>query len=474
MKFIIQLPFYVFATIALFLFSCKNESANSRSLYKNTIFFEPTMIVNYQCDNSIEGTYIQIKGLEGSNLIFDSLPVSLQKIKNLNHWVIGWGNGLKYNNTGSENLFEIKSLSNDGKRVIIGKRLVGYKNAKVGDFVCFYNRVPSGFASIINSPLLSYSPELLSLLNKSIAISKVLFDKEMNKFVMFVNEVDSDTLQTFALSSKNMRSWHFENLGKPIFRGKDFGWNLISRKQSDHYSTLMSDVINYKGVWYFVLTTIDCYKKKQISIYSASSFLGDNLKIVTSNVIENRSIDKVNGVFNAKILVCNNRLQMYYTGIGKEADEHIFGAYSLDLKQWKESFRKPVVFGHNGWRSEKRSSEIAAVRLFNDTIVLFVQGAKAHNVGIMSRWFSRNEYMARKGNVADSEIGMFFSIDGGLSFQESTHNPIMINDYSSTFENDHLGMSLDIFNRNDSTFLFYTAKSIVTGWYQPFLRVRVN
>ena len=111
---------------------------------------------------------------------------------------------------------------------------------------------------------------------------------------------------------------------------------------------------------------------------------------------------------------------------------------------------------------------------FSDTVVLFVQGAKAHNAGFANRYLYHNEYMAKRGNVADSEIGMFFSMDGGLTFRECRNNPVFINDYSSEYENDHLGMSLDIINKQDTSFLFYSAKSLKTGKYQPFMKVRIK
>ncbi|MEI7597094.1 MAG: hypothetical protein WCK02_15205 [Bacteroidota bacterium] len=462
------------AVVLLIALGCRRDSPHKivKSTIKNESFFEQTMIVNSSCDNTVEGDLLIIKRINGDTLYLNDLPTCL-KNTDLPKWTLGWGMDIKYYDNGSENLSEIISMDFTKKYVIIGKQIKGYKKAIISQPVAFWNIKPSNFIHFKKEPLTYQKSFPKNWKNKSIIISKIVFDSLSQNYVMLLNEVDSDTLAVYAMKSANLIDWEPINEGKVIYNAMDFGWGKLKSSDYNHYSSFLTDLIYFKGVWNYAFTTITDEGKRNISIYQSEQLLSKDIKLISKNIVSNQRHWKCCGAYIPKFARFQNYVIMFYTGRNDDRFESIGFMVSKDMKKW-ESSRRRLHFGNRGWRSDLRCSEVAMAEVKSDTIFLYVQGSKLPNIGLWKRFITKTEYKYLTGNVLDSEIGMFISVDGGITFKANSKNPIFINDFSSQYEDDHLGMSLDIIKKNDTTFLFYTAKGQKGGIYQPFVKFRVK
>lgn len=460
--------------LLLVTFGCHHHSAPkiTKEKINNEFFFEETMILNTKCDNTVDGNLLIIKNIKGDSIFLNDIPECLYKSDYLK-WVIGWGMDEKYNDNGSENLSKIIAIDSALNIIVVGKQIKGSKKPNIGQPVVFWNTRPSDFRNINREPITYQNSLPKSWKKKSLAICKVIFDSIQQNYIMILNQVDNDSLLVYALTSRNLIDWTPLNNGKHIYNSESFGWKNLKFGDKIYYSSFLTDIIKFKNEWYYAFTIINKSGIRNISIYKSDSLLSTNLSLVSENIISNRRNWKCCGAYMPKFALFKNKILLFYTGRNDIKDESVSFMISNDMKKW-ESIRKRIFLGDKGWRSDFRCSEIAKVDVKSDTIFLYAQGAKFPNIGFWKRFITKSEYKYLPGNILDSEIGMFISVDGGMTFKANSKNPILINDYSSPYEDDHLGMSLDIFKRNDTTFLFYTGKNIKDSIYQPFLKIRVK
>lgn len=82
-------------------------------------------------------------------------------------------------------------------------------------------------------------------------------------------------------------------------------------------------------------------------------------------------------------------------------------------------------------------------------------------------------YKDKSGNVNDAQLGLFFSVDGGKTFNQHKHNPVFVNDYSNPHENDHMGGNFTLIRTDSIDYIFYQAKSEESGSkYNILLRTK--
>ncbi len=190
----------------------------------------------------------------------------------------------------------------------------------------------------------------------------------------------------------------------------------------------------------------------------------------------------MNGCFYPKVCKAGNKFLMYYDGVGGDGTERICLAESDNLLLWKKYNNNPVIERHYGWRSGRFTSEPDYVKSSGDTVWLMIGGYKKYNtefslqdtiehrIPLDSSIFNNLESEKGKhisGNVMDAELGVFISIDGGRTFKAHVNNPVWLNDYSDTLQNDHLGGD---FFYDGNCRVIYQAKSETMRRYNILLR----
>ena len=90
-------------------------SACSESIVQKDIEFflsEPTMILNQEQDNSIEGTYLMVREINKNDSTIElELPNNFHlNANNIYNWTIGWGKDKAYYDAGVENIRLIREI----------------------------------------------------------------------------------------------------------------------------------------------------------------------------------------------------------------------------------------------------------------------------------------------------------------------------------------------------------------------------
>ena len=459
-------------------------SACSESIVQKDIEFflsEPTMILNQEQDNSIEGTYLMVREINKNDSTIElELPNNFHlNANNIYNWTIGWGKDKAYYDAGVENIRLIREIDLSDGTISLGRITRGSGFPKKGQRVVFWNRNPSSFKNERVRPILD-TKMWPSFAGSSVAFGAIEFDPELNKWVMFVNEVDTSSVQVYAAMSSDLLNWEAANNGEPLFTSEDFktiSWAGLDKSGQVEQSAIVSDVEFKCGKWHLIMDGFDKNGYRHIGIAISSKTILGPYRISPDAILSpgKRRAWNSQAVFYGKIEDYKDGYIMFYDGMDAQGRERIGMATSPNLYCWTNAKHNPVINQHTGWRSSPGTTEPNYIKIKGDTILLMCAGVKEFNNGFWSRYITGDENMGRSGNVSDAQLGLFMSIDEGKSFIQSGNNPIFTNDYSNRYENEHMGGNFRRISTDSVEFIFYQAKSsFPTMRYNIMLRERPN
>lgn len=426
------------------------------------------MIVNKEQDNDLEGTYLKVISKKNTDTIKINLPDNFYiNTSNFKQWVIGWGCEVPLYDAGVENIRAIDSILPDST-FVLGKLLRGSGYPKNEQNIVFWNINPSGFEKEQPEAVFDIK-KINGFHGKSIQFGGMVYDSTISSWVMFYNECDNDTVNTYAAVSDDLLHWAPEKSGKAQFTPGDFK-NINWANGNPLQTALVSDIIWFNNKWYIFMDGYDASGKRNIGLAIADKLQGpyDIRKLaLISPGTKGSWNDK--SCFFAKICRYKDKFIMFYDGRNSNGEENIGTAYSYDLVIWTEYKNNPVIKSHDGWRSSLNTSEPAYIEVRGDSIFLLVAGAKKFKMGFWHHYFTRRMYMDKSGNVDDTELGVFLSTDEGKSFVPHKNNPVFVNKYSDAGENGHLGACFQVIKTDTASYIFYLAKA-ENGGYNIFLR----
>ncbi|MDA3883612.1 MAG: hypothetical protein PF481_10035 [Bacteroidales bacterium] len=454
--------------------SCKQTVETT---YFPFFLHEACMIVNYEQDNTTEGTYFRIHESNiADSIITVVLPPNFYITPSISsQWYIGWGTEKPLYDAGVENLREIKSIENN--RIILGKLLRGNGFPKTAQRVVFWNKHPSGYTKHSIAPIIS--PDIWpEFAGNSIHFSSIAYDSLLQKWILIANECDTNRIQIYAAMSDNLIDWEAANNGNPILQASDFKnvWWAGRDKSNKHAQTpFTSDVVRYNNKWYLFLDGYDSLGNRHIGYAVSDQSLLDPWKIQKNPVVS----PGVSGTWNekacfyAKISPYKSGYLMVYDGQNSKSEESIGIASSEDLVTWEQSPHNPISIHTSGWRSSPKTTEPCYIKISHDTIYIILAGAKKFKMGPWHHYITRRMYLDKSGNVDDTQLGGFISTDGGITFTPHKNNPIFTNDYGNVYENEHLGANFEYIQTDSIDYIFYQAKTTYTGThYNIMLRTK--
>ncbi|MDG1332068.1 MAG: hypothetical protein P8P74_07050 [Crocinitomicaceae bacterium] len=429
---------------------------------------EPCMITNFEQNNLIEGTQLRVESCEQNTwTITLKLPKDFPiNSDNCNKWRVGWGDRKPYYDAGVENLRWIDKIDGKTGTIFLGELMRGEGLPNAGQRIVFWNSEPSGYKKVSSAPVIhpNFWPDFNG---ESIGFSSIVFDKYRQIWITLVNEIDSDTIQTYAAISEDLVHWRSANKGKPVLRSKDFDactWTSGDR------TPIVSEIIQHKGKYYVFMDGEDKSGKRHIGIATADDLLGEYFisKQPILSPKEGTWMDQ--SVFCAKIAKREKDFILFFDGRNKDGYEQVGRATSTNLTSWAMN-ENPVLDQHVGWRSASFTSEPSYVQCTGDTVLLMAAGAKEFQESYWHHYITHRSYMDQSGNVNDAQLGAFVSSDGGKSFKPHRNNPVFVNDYSDFYENEHMGGNFEVIEKDSTSYIFYQAKSSSGGMkYCIFLR----
>lgn len=414
--------------IAISCISCGSKNEKHRVQKQN--YF----ISNIECDNSNSFTYVFVNNISQDTLFFGpDVDYLLNQIDD--KWTLGQGTNSIYYDTGKEYLFSI-NIVNTSKRYIV---INNSKSFNISKPVVFWN------TKINSNPVFPNS-------SGSWSFGKIIYDSTSQQFVSHIFPCDTNKVNIFLATTSNLIDWKVTE--KPIISAESFNgifWNAPNNNKKMMVAPLVSDVIYNNEKYYTFVYGDDINNKTYIGLLTSDSLKG-KYTIHKSPLIKpnSKSIFSNHDVYFPKVIKNKKSWLMFYTAKNAEEDEVICIATSDDLCSWK-TIKENIIPRNNGWNQNIRNQLTAQVKLINDTIFLWATGTKT----VHDQNGSLN-----KGNVLDISIGKFFSINGGLSFQEIDGNPIFGGNPNSNTENDHIGGSYQEIKFQDSTFIFFHSKGV--------------
>ena len=447
------------------LLSCQKQEVQ-KSIDFDFFLNEQNMILNQQQNNSIEGNYLKITSISDSNVTVN-LPVDFYLFNHqVSNWTMSWGNEVPYYDAGVENSRQIIRVDANSKQLVLGRLNKGKGWPKVGQNVVFWNTQTSGFIksnqSLINTKLWP------SFSGKSVQFGAIEFDSLLGEWVMLFNEYNSEKVQVYAATSKNLEDWKPYNNGNPILTAKDFAktnWGGFSENGKNFQTPMINDVIRHNGIWYLLMDGYDKKGKQHIAILQSRQKITGPYTVpenpIVSPGVKGSWNDK--SCFYAKIVKHNNEFLLFYAGWNNLDYAQIGRTSSLDLISWTKSI--PVLSSFEGWRSSSKTTQPVYLESRSDSLFLMAMGTKS---------FGEN-FMGKSGNVDDAQLGVFLSTNKGKSFVAHSFNPIFVNDYTSKLENEHLGGNFKRIINDSAEYVFYHGKSSVGGWrYNVLSRKKVK
>ena len=460
----------------IFLVSC---SENIKKADFDFFLTEPCIIVNYEQDNTIEGNYLTAEEIQiADSSVKIKLPESFFINKaNCSNWILGWGTNHPLFDAGVENIRAITNIDIEKGIFSLGKILRGGGFPAKTQRIVFWNTKPSGFDNVLNKPVIDTKiwPEFAG---ESINFSNIVFDSTLKKYVIIVNECDTNKIQIYAATSTDLFNWNAVNSGNPILKAIDFKnykWTGKDKTGKFSQTPFASDIIYYNSKWYLFLDGYNTTGKRNIGLAISESTILGPYKIIEDPVITCGDENEWNSdaCFYAKVKKYKDGFIMFYDGRNSKGVEQIGIAKSKDLITWINSTHNPVIDQHTGWRSSEGSTEPNYVEIKNDSIFLMISGAKKLKMDFWSHYISKRMYLDKSGNVNDNQSGVFVSTDGGEGFIAHKNNPVFTNDYSNPFENEHLGGNFQLIKTDTADFIFYQAKSsFVNSKYNILLRIK--
>lgn len=431
---------------------------------------EKCMITNTEQNNLIEGTHLRVSSVDTTTgTIHLNLPADFTiNDENCPNWVLGWGTRNAYYDAGVENIREIKSIDLASGTIEVGMISRGSGFPQKGQRVVCWNIEPSGYSKVSNAPVIhpNFWPEFHG---QSIGFSSIVFDRYRQIWITLVNEIDSDTIQTYAAISTDLVHWRAANKGKPVLTESDFAQcSWVTKGQTP----IISEIIEHDGTYYLFMDSEDDQGKRHIGLATAKDLLSEYTIYVDPILSPKESSWCEERVFCAKVAKRKNDFLMVFDGRDSNDKERIGRATSSDLVSWKMD-ADPVLDQHLGWRSAPFTTEPNYLEVHGDTVLLIAAGAKQYQESYWHHYITHRAYLDVSGNVNDAQLGAFISYDGGMSFSPHPNNPIFTNAYSSPFENEHMGGNFERIEKDSTSYLFYQAKSSLGEMkYSIFLRTK--
>jgi hypothetical protein len=450
-----------------------------------------TMIINTEQSNEMEGHYLKVLEVVNDSTLRINFPDNFYlNNSNCTNWMFGWPTGNAWYDAGNENLRAIKALDLSKKLLTAGQLLRGTGFPLKGMRVAFWNRAPSGFKN--SEKAMVVKPEWWKgFAGKSMEFGAIVFDSIQKHWVMYLQEVDTNHVNIYAAVSYDLKNWAAYHNGKTLFNPKDFertNWAGFSESPETRQTARLYSAIFKDGKWYFFLSGYNKQGQRSIGLITSPNPLEGPFEIHPEALIapSNGKCDAL-GCFYPKICKVKNRFLMYYDGQAADGTETVCLAESDDLLTWKKYDKNPVIDSHYGWRSGRFTSEPNYVAFQNDTVYLMAGGYKKYNteftpddsikhkLPLDTAIFSAGESDKGKyisGNVMDAQLGVFFSTDGGYTFKAHANNPVWLNDYADTLQNDHLGGDFFYYRNEDSSYIIYQAKSEQLKRYNILMRLK--
>lgn len=436
------------------------------------------MIVNYEGDNTIEGSYILAKEIQNSDSsIKIDLPADFYlNNSNCKNWIIGWGTNKPLYDAGVENLRALEKIDTKNNTLYLGKLLRGNGLPDENQRIVFWNTNPSGFNNLLKKPIIDPAiwPQFSG---KSISFSSIEYDSLLSKWIMIVNECDTNKIQIYAAMSDNLVNWQAANNGNSILRSSDFKsctW-AMDKTGKVIQTPYVTDIIRHHNKWYLFLDSYDSNGKRNIGIAISDSTLLGPFKTNEKPVLSPGEAGTWNdeAVFYGKVKKQNDEFILFYDGRNSDGYERVGMARSKDLTNWINASNNPIIDQHTGWRSDIGCSEPNFIDIHNDSILLMISGVKKFKMGAWHHYITKRMYLDKSGNVNDIQLGFYLSTDGGKTFSAHKNNPIFTNDYSNKYENEHMGGNFKLIRTDTADFIFYQAKSSFEGSkYNVMLRVK--
>ncbi len=461
--------------LPLIIFSC-SENVEKKNF--DSFLNEPCMIVNYEGDNTIEGEYITTKEIRSSDsAIKIDFPANFYlNNSNCKNWIIGWGTNKPLYDAGVENIRAIINIDTQNKTIYLGKLFRGNGFPNKNQRIVFWNTKPSEFNNITNKPIIDPSiwPQFSG---KSISLGAIEYDSLQSKWIMIINECDTNKIQIYAATSDNLIDWKAANNGDPILRAADFKKCIWAKDKTGNeiQTPFVTDIIRHNNKWYLFMDGYSSDKKRNIGVAISDSTLLGPFKINKNPVLSVGESGSWNddAVFYGKVKKSKNEFILFYDGRNSDGAERIGMAKSKDLINWVNSNNNPVIDQHTGWRSAINCSEPNLIEIHNDSIFLMISGVKKFKMGAWHHYITKRMYLDKSGNVNDTQSGFYLSTDGGESFSAHKNNPIFTNNYSNKYENEHMGGNLKLIKTDTADYLFYQTKSSYEGSkYNIMLRVK--
>lgn len=455
--------------------ACLNHKplADTTAVYFNFFLSEKTMITNREQDNEIEGTYLKVTTLINDSTIAVNLPDGFyMNNHNLSNWMLGWPTGKAYYDAGNENLRTIVNIDTIKKQVVLGRLLRGNGFPQLNQRVVFWNRSPSGFANNPGGKVVQpgWWP---TFYGNSMEFGAIVFEPRSKQWVMYLQEVDTNRVNIYAATSTDLVSWQPYNKGKFFFSPENFThttWAGVADDGITPQTARLYSAIYHNDSLYIFLSGYDKQGRKHVGVITTTDALNGPFTVHTQPVVSPGGSYDAKGCFYPKVAACGNKYLMYYDGIATDGTETLCRAESDDLIHWSKYNNNPVIAKHYGWRSGLYTSEPNYVLCSGDTVWVSIGGYKKYNTEFSHTDSAANRLPLDKtifnshesekgrhisGNVMDAQLGVFMSTDGGYTFRPHSNNPVWINDYSDTLQNDHIGGDFFCYGNR----IIYQAKS---------------
>lgn len=455
------------AVISFLLCSCHEKKQETPDF--PFFLHEKCMIVNTEQDNSIEGTYLKVISGGKTEKILANLPENFYlNERNFKNWVIGWGSNIPLFDAGVENLRQIDTIYPDNT-IKLGRLMRGSGYPENDQRIVFWNQQPTCFEKLSVGPVLD-TRLFQGFHGKSVEFGAVVYVNAINRWVMFINECDNDSIMTYMATSENLINWKPEGSGKPLFVPSDFK-KIPWANGKPAQTPVARDIKFFNNKWYLFLDGYDNFSKRHIGLAVSDSSIFGPYKIKEQALISPGKKGSWNdqSCFYAKVCRYHDKFIMFYDGRNNKGEENIGMAFSYDLEVWTQNGANPVINEHQGWNSSPGVSEPAYLEVRGDSIFLLVAGAKKFKMGAWHHYISRRMYLDKSGNVNDAQLGVYLSTDGGKSFIPHPNNPVFTNNYADLTEDGHLGAGFSFIKSDSADYILYLAKKENAG-YNIFLR----
>lgn len=459
---------YIALIFTFFCISCKKK--DEKPAYFDFFLSDNAFIINKEANNSILGTPLKVASINANCIVSNELSQLNSEKINPHQYLIGWGNKLPYFDAGYENLAEIDSLNFKSGCIYIGKKVRGDGLPENGSAFVLWNKNFSGFKKNQNHPKLT-SSLFNGFVGNSMQFAGPVFNSTLNQFELFIQECDQPASGIYMATSIDGENWTVANKGNAILKNMELVNNPFfsyDAKGKCYQMPSVSSVVLKNGYYFFFLDGYDNKGSRSIGLM-VSKKLNKDFHLISKPIVKPLPQDKA--VFYPKITSAPNGYVMAYASRSFFGKERVSLATSKDLITWSD-LNNNAIENHKGWRSAAFCSEPAGIFYKNDHLYLLVVGAKAYQTGWLHHYVLNDMYKGNSGNVNDQAMGVFRSSDNGKSFVAHSNNPVFCADYTSVFENDHLGGNFAYYSKNNQEFLLYQAKALYNNAYGIFLRKR--